>query len=204
MQDKLPNNTVTPPEEAATDTLPETRLSRALDTCLLHLGNAFSWVWVVLMLVIITNVLMRYLLGEGRIEFEELQWHLYALGWLVGLSYCMVTDSHVRVDLLRDKFSPTTKAWIEMLGLIFLLLPFLVLVCWYGLPFVLYSWELGEVSAAPGGLPYRWFMKGALVFAFLLLGFACLSRLSRVFTLLFLSPSRTTQAAVHTSSGHGE
>lgn len=177
-----------------TEALPETRLSRALDGFLLRLGNAFSWVWVVLMLVIITNVAMRYLLGEGRIEFEELQWHLYALGWLVGLSYCMVTDSHVRVDLLRERFSLRTQAKIELLGLIILLMPFLVLVFWYAIPFFLYSWELGEVSAAPGGLPYRWAMKAVLLLAFGLLAFATLSRLSRICALLFSNGSNTPKA----------
>ncbi|MDF2186646.1 TRAP transporter small permease subunit [Grimontia hollisae] len=174
--------------EAATEPenmLPETRLSRALDSALLRIGNAFSWVWVILMLVIITNVLMRYLLGEGRIEFEELQWHLYALGWLVGLSYCMVTDSHVRVDLLRDRFSLKTQAVIELFGLVILLLPFLALVFWYAVPFFLYAWELGEVSAAPGGLPYRWAMKAVLLLAFCLLTVAAVSRLSRICALLF-------------------
>ncbi|WP_407333391.1 TRAP transporter small permease subunit [Enterovibrio sp. 27052020O] len=180
--------------EVERESFPVTPLSRLLDSFLLRLGNSLSWVWVVLMLVIITNVLMRYLLGEGRIEFEELQWHLYALGWLVGLSYCMVTDSHVRVDLLRDRFSLKTQAWIELLGLSLLLFPFLVLVFWYALPFVAYSWELGEVSASPGGLPYRWGMKGVLVVAFVLLAVAVVSRLSRVIAAIFQTPDTSLPA----------
>ncbi|MDD1784248.1 TRAP transporter small permease subunit [Enterovibrio sp. ZSDZ35] len=176
---------------SASTGLPHTRLSTWLDGFLIGLGNAFSWLWVVLMLVIIINVLMRYLFGEGRIEFEELQWHLYALGWLVGLSYCMVTDSHVRVDLLRDRFSLRTQAKIELFGMIILLFPFLILVFWYAIPFFLYSWELGEVSAAPGGLPFRWFMKSALLFAFALLAIAAISRMSRVCAFLF-SPTQTS------------
>lgn len=174
------------------DDMPTTVLSRGFDRVVRWVGHCMSWVWVVLMLVIILNVTMRYALGEGRIEFEELQWHLYALGWLVGLSYCYTADNHVRVDLFRDRFSPRVKAWIELLGTVFFLLPFIVLVLNYGVPFVAYSWELGEVSSAPGGLPYRWVMKGILLFSFALLGLAVIARMSRVVSFLFLTPPSIT------------
>ncbi len=164
--------------------LPETALSRAFDRLIRAIGHLFSWIWVVLMAVIILNVVMRYALGEGRIEFEELQWHLYALGWLLGLSYCFVADDHVRVDLIHDRLPLKAQAWIELFGLLFLLTPFLVIVLWYAVPFITYSWELGEVSEAPGGLPYRWLIKSTLLVGFALLAVAAVSRLSRVCALL--------------------
>lgn len=166
--------------------LPETRLSCLLDNLLQKIGDLMSWTWVVLMAVIILNVVMRYLFNEGRIEFEEIQWHLYAIGWLFGLSYCFVADDHVRVDLIHDQLSLRAQAWIELLGMVFLLIPFITLVLWYSVPFILYSWQLGEVSDAPGGLPYRWAIKSVLFIGFGLLGLAALSRLSRVCALLFL------------------
>lgn len=169
--------------------LPETRLSTWLDSIITCIGKAISWAWVVLMAVIILNVFMRYVLGEGRIEFEELQWHLYAIGWLCGLSYCFVADDHVRVDLLHHRLSLRTQAWVELIGLTFLLIPFISIVLWYAVPFVMYSWTLGEISGDPGGLPYRWLIKGVLFFGFSLLALATLSRLSRVCTLLFSSRS---------------
>jgi TRAP-type mannitol/chloroaromatic compound transport system permease small subunit len=144
------------------------------------------------MAVIILNVLMRYVLSEGRIEFEELQWHLYAVGWLVGLSYCYVADDHVRVDLFHDRMSLKKQAWVELFGILFLLTPFLVVVLWYVIPFISYSWEMGEVSAAPGGLPYRWAMKTVLLIGFVLLALAVVSRFSRVVALLFMSGPAAT------------
>lgn len=164
--------------------LPETAVSRIFDKVINLIGELFSWTWVVLMAVIIVNVLMRYVLGEGRIEFEELQWHLYALGWLVGLSYCFVADDHVRVDLVHEHLSVRTQAWIELLGISFLLAPFLMVVLWYSIPFISYSFELGEVSEAPGGLAYRWIIKAVLFIGTALLTLATVSRLSRVITLL--------------------
>ena len=166
--------------------LPETTLSRFFDRLVNRICEQFIWVWVLLMGVIMLNVVMRYVLGEGRIEFEELQWHLYAIGWLFGLSYCFVADDHVRVDLIHDHMSLRLQGWIELIGILFLLVPFIVLVLWYAVPFVLYSWQLGEVSEAPGGLPYRWLIKSVLFIGFALLALATLSRLSRVCALLFL------------------
>lgn len=167
--------------------LPKTSLSCAIDRLIKGIGHLFSWTWLVLMAVIILNVLMRYALSEGRIEFEELQWHLYAVGWLIGLSYCYVADDHVRVDLLHDRMSLKKQAWVEFFGILFLLTPFLVVVLWYAIPFISYSWELGEVSAAPGGLPYRWAIKAVLFIGFVLLALAVVSRFSRVVALLFMS-----------------
>lgn len=171
--------------------LPDTAISKLFERVIIVIGNFFSWIWLGLMAVIILNVVMRYVLGYGRIEFEELQWHLYAAGWLIGLSYCYVADDHVRVDLIHDRLTLKVQAWIEFLGIIFLLVPFTILVLWYSLPFIIYSWELGEISGAPGGLPYRWIMKGMLFIGFALLLVSIISRFSRVCSLLFSSKKGT-------------
>jgi len=178
--------------------LPTTPLSRRLDALLRWIGQAVSWIWVLLMAVIIVNVFMRYALGEGRIEFEELQWHLYAIGWLLGLSYCFAADDHVRVDLLHHRLAPRTQAWIELFGIFCLLLPFVGMVLWYAIPFISYAWQTGEVSGDPGGLPYRWLIKSVLLLGFMLLALAMVSRLSRVLALLFPSrrPVARAQATV--------
>jgi len=168
--------------------LPETALSHYLDRMLTRLAAGVSWVWVLLMLVIVANVLLRYLFSEGRVELEELQWHLYAVGWLVGLSYGVVHNAHIRVDLVYERLSVRRQAWVELVGICCLFVPLVVLVLWYALPFVSYSWQLGEISVAPGGLPYRWLIKAALLVGFALLAVAALSRLSRVSALLLGVP----------------
>ncbi|MGH1431129.1 MAG: TRAP transporter small permease subunit [Neptuniibacter sp.] len=164
--------------------LPETKISLMFDALIKRVGELFSWVWIVLVGVIISNVVMRYVFHNGLIEFEEIQWHLYSLGWLMGLSYCFVADEHVRVDLIHDRMSLVTQAWVELLGMLLLLLPFIALVVIYAVPFVLYSWEVSEISDAPGGLPYRWVIKSALLAGFALLLLAFISRFSRVISLL--------------------
>lgn len=165
--------------------LPHTPFSRWVDLRLNQVGELTSWLWLILLATIVVNVVMRYLFGEGRIEFEELQWHIYALGFLLGLSYANVHDAHVRVDVVRARLSETTKAWIELYGILLLLLPFVLLVLIYSVPFIQYSFETSEVSEAPGGLPYRWLIKSALPIGFFLLLLSALSRLSRVTKFLF-------------------
>jgi TRAP-type mannitol/chloroaromatic compound transport system permease small subunit len=165
--------------------LPHTRLSSVLDAFVRGIGNAVSWVWVVLVAVIVTNVTMRYVFGQGRIEFEELQWHLYSIGFLVGLSYCIQNDSHIRIDILQERFKPRTKAWIEVLGILLFLVPYTAIVLIYAPGFIEYSFRTGEVSSAPGGLPYRWVIKSMMFLAFLLILIAAISRLSRACALLF-------------------
>ena len=167
--------------------LPHTRLSLFVDNWMRKLAEVCSWIWLMLLAVIVGNVILRYAFGEGRVELEEIQWHFYSLGFLVGLSYAYTADRHIRVDVLRDRFSPRFAAWIELYGTIFLLLPFVALVVYYAVPFVAASIELGERSQAPGGLPYRFLIKAALPLGFLLLLASAIARLSRIWCFLFFT-----------------
>ncbi|MEE4299131.1 MAG: TRAP transporter small permease subunit [Pseudomonadales bacterium] len=168
--------------------LPETRFSRAVDGLLLRLGALASWLWLVLLALVVLSVVLRYVFGEGRIELEELQWHVYAVGFLVALSLGIATDDHVRVDVLHERMPLRWRAWVEIYGTLLLLLPFVTLVLVHSIPFVSASFAVGEVSQAPGGLPLRWLIKGALPAGFLLLALAALARLSRATAFLFGTP----------------
>ncbi len=168
--------------------LPRTRLSRALDGFLTLVGQGVSWLWPILILVIIGNVVLRYVFNLGLIVFEELQWHIYGIGFMIGLSYAVVRDRHVRVDVVSERLSVRTRAWIELIGLTVFLLPFCIFVVIKAYPFVYTSWETGEVSIAPGGLGNRWMIKSVIIIAFALLVLAAVSRISRVTALLFGFP----------------
>jgi TRAP-type mannitol/chloroaromatic compound transport system permease small subunit len=79
------------------------------------------------------------------------------------------------------------RLWIEMIGLVFFLLPLCIFVIWWSIPYVIESWQSGEISAAPGGLPYRYLLKGIITVAFILLAMTAVSRLSRVWAALRLA-----------------
>ena len=168
--------------------LPHTRLSQAISRMFGSIASVMSWVWLLLLTVIVLNVTMRYLFGEGRIEFEEIQWHLYAIGFLIGLATCMSSDNHIRVGVFHDRMHPRKQAWIELYGLLLLFFPFVLMVLWFSVPFIQYSFQISEISDAPGGLPYRWAIKSVLPISMVLLLVAGISRLLRVSCFLFDHP----------------
>ena len=98
-----------------------------IDNFVLKIGEVFNWLWVFLVIVIILSVILRYVFKNGMIELEELQWHLYCIGWLVGLSSTYIVDSHVRVDVLSERLAYRKKLWFELFGILILFLPFVVL-----------------------------------------------------------------------------
>ena len=167
-----------PPNEGFV--LRDTALTRMLDRVVYAVGEVFHWIWIALLAVIIINVILRYVFSRGMIELEELQWYLYAVGWLIGLSYTFISDDHVRVDVLHEKLSYRGKLWFEMGGLLLLFLPFVLFVVIYAVPFVELSWETNERSTSANGLPARWLVKGFLLFSFVLLVLAGVSRLLKV------------------------
>ncbi len=169
-------------------TLPATALSLAIDRLVRWLGEKASWLWLVLVLVIVFQVAQRYLFGQGSIALEELQWHIYGVAFLFGLGFCLQVDRHVRIDVLAEQWSLRTKAWVELTGLAVFLLPFVIAVTWESAKLAYTAWQFGEISPAPGGLPYRWAIKAVIPLGFFLLGIAALSRLSRCTAYLFGIP----------------
>jgi len=169
-------------------TLPATAFSLAIDRLVRWIGEAASWLWLVLVLVIVFQVAQRYLFGQGSIALEELQWHIYGVAFLLGLGFCLQVDRHVRIDVLAEQWSLRTKARVELIGLVVFLLPFVIAVTYESTKLAYTAWQFSEVSQAPGGLPYRWLIKASIPAGFLLLGVAALSRLSRCTAYLFGIP----------------
>ena len=164
--------------------LRHTPITKKIDNFVLQIGEIFNWLWVILIAVIILNVVLRYVFKNGMIELEELQWHLYCIGWLVGLSSTYIVDSHVRVDVLSERLAYRKKLWFELFGILILFLPFVILVLYYAVPFFELSWASSERSTSANGLPARWFVKGFLVISFFLLLISGVSRITRIITTL--------------------
>lgn len=173
------------PQGLSGEYLPHTTLSRALDSVIQGFGRLSAWLWPILMMIIIVNVVSRYVFAQGFIELEELQWHIYSAGFLFALSYALLWDSHVRVDLVRERISYRAQAWIELIGLIFILAPFVGLLLYFAVPYVIDSWTMNEASSAPGGLSQRWIVKSTLPIGLGLLLIAAFSRLVRLLAFLF-------------------
>ncbi|MGB0713813.1 MAG: TRAP transporter small permease subunit [Gammaproteobacteria bacterium] len=164
--------------------LPRTTLSNGLDAVVDRIGATTSWLWIATVGVILYSVVSRYLFGQGSVMLEEVAWHLAGAAWLIGLSYTLVHDDHVRVDVLHERLSLKAQAWIELLGILLLLLPFLVLALGEVTPYAYSSYELNEHSQAPNGLPWRWILKSFIPLSLALLLIAALSRALRTTSLL--------------------
>ena len=158
---------------------PLPRLCTIIDAFLERLGSAVSWLNSILVVNIVVQVFLRYVMGEGKIWLEELEWHFYGVLILTGLSYGLVTDTHVRLDIFHRKFSETKKEWIELLGMVFLVLPFFVIVFYHGLGFVSTAWHVNESSPHPLGLPYWWIIKSFIPLTMFLVILAAFSRVVR-------------------------
>ncbi|MBK1669418.1 C4-dicarboxylate ABC transporter permease [Rhodovibrio sodomensis] len=171
--------------------LPTTRPSLAIDRALRWIGFAFSFLWLGVLGVILVAVIGRYAFGAGSVMAEEIEWHLCGAAWLVGLSYTLVSDDHVRVDVIHERLSVRKQAWIELFGLLVLLLPFVLIGVYQSWPYFWSSYLKGEVSQAPAGLPYRWAIKFFLPLSFGLLAVAVVSRLMKCTAMLFGWPKPT-------------
>ena len=168
--------------------LPRTSLSDFIDQFIEYIGAAASWLWIVTVGFILYSVISRYLFAQGSVMLEEVQWHLAGAAWLVGLSYTLLHDDHVRVDVLHERLSLKAQAWIELVGIVFLLMPFLVLALMEVVPYAMSSFEQGERSQAPNGLPWRWVLKSFLPLSMVLLIIAAFSRALKTTALLFSFP----------------
>jgi TRAP-type mannitol/chloroaromatic compound transport system permease small subunit len=160
------------------------KLCKALDKFIDRIGKTVAWLNGILVLVIILQVILRYVFGHGLVVLEELQWHLYAVGIMIGISYCTIHDSHIRLDIFHDRFSQRTKEIVELLGIVFLLMPIITIILIHSWHFVAESWRVGEHSDAPLGLPYRWAIKAFLPTGFILLAVSGVSRMIRAIAFL--------------------
>lgn len=134
-------------------------------------GRALSWLALALTLLVAYDVAMRYFFQSGSIAIQELEWHLFSLIFLLGAAYTLKHDDHVRLDLFyKSRFmDDRRRAWVNLAGSLLFLIPFCVLVAVSAWPFVSQAYLFAEGSPDPGGLPFRWLLKAAILLGFLLL-----------------------------------
>lgn len=137
-----------------------------LDRITERMGSGVSWLSTALVLVVCFDVLTRYLFNTTSSGLVELEWHIFAVLFLLSAGYTLKQDRHVRVDVFYSLMKPKTKAWINLSGLVFALIPFSLLVIYSSLPFIYHSYSLSEISSDPGGLPFRWLIKSMIPLGF--------------------------------------
>jgi len=144
-------------------------------------GRSVAWLVLAMVLLICYDVAMRYLFQQGSVALQELEWHLFALIFLLGAAYTLKHNEHVRVDIVyqSSRLSDKHRAIINILGIILFLFPFCSLILISAWPFVENAYFYNEGSPDPGGLPYRYILKGSILIAFVMLMIQGLAELLR-------------------------
>ena len=127
------------------------------------LGKIISWLTVVMLLNVLIVVVARYFLGFGSIALQESVTYLHCAVFMLGLSYTLKHDGHVRVDILYRNYSNKNKAMVNFLGGLFFLVPLSILLFVTSWDYVLASWSIRETSAENNGLPFVYLLKSLML-----------------------------------------
>tara|TARA_B100001059_G_scaffold234699_1_gene277958 strand:+ start:2150 stop:2770 length:621 start_codon:yes stop_codon:yes gene_type:complete len=164
-----------------------------------RIAETTAWLNVVLIFIILLQVVLRYGFHRGLVPLEELMWHLYCIAFMFGMAYAMTTDSHIRVDLVHINLPKKIQHIFEILGILFLLLPVLIILFDHSFDWLARSYSNDEGSQNPTGLPNRWIIKSVIPLTMILMMIAALARLIEEFiSLLYLNkePKRNISGRV--------
>ena len=161
-----------------------------------------AWINMLVMFTILIQVTLRYGFHAGEAWVDEFIWHLYAF-FMFGLSYAITTDSHIRVDIVHMKFTKKKQRIIEVLGIVFLIMPFTIIIFDYSVGWVHHSFMANEFSENTTGLPYRWVVKSLLPISLVLIFIASLSELIKNIVLLIHGENVTENHSSDSGSAIG-
>ncbi|OQK15083.1 hypothetical protein AU255_19060 [Methyloprofundus sedimenti] len=139
------------------------RSTHSIDSLNEYVGRFVSWLTLVLVLVTFCIVLLRYLFDLSWVPMQESIIYLHGLVFMLGAAYTLKHDRHVRVDIVYQRCTPKVKAWIDLLGTLFLLLPVAGFILWSSWGYVMDSWDILESSRNSGGLPIIYLLKSCLL-----------------------------------------
>lgn len=161
----------------------------ALERFIDALGRWTAWVALLHVVVVALNVILRYLFHLGPVALQELEWHLLSPIALIGISYTLRHNEHVRVDIFYDKYSPQIQHAVDLAAALVTLVVSVIIVK-LSLGYVEQAYMAGEVSPDPGGLPYRFLLKAFVPLGFSLLAVQALAQALREGVVLAGRPGR--------------
>ena len=144
-------------------------ISQFLEKIVTFFGKIGSWFAIPLIFIIIFDIVTRRFFILGSTKLQEMEWHLHTVLFLLVIGYAYLKDSHVRIEIVRERYSILIKSIFETFGILVFLIPYTILVIYYGIDFVIRSYNLNEVSSALTGLSHRWIIKFFIPFGMILL-----------------------------------
>jgi len=170
-------------------------ISRSIDWLNESIGKSISWLTLFMVLVMFSIVILRYILNEGSIALQESVSYMHAVVFMLGAAYTLKNDSHVRVDIFYSKMSDRTKAVVNFMGNLLLLLPVCIFIVWSSWDYVMESWRLKESSREAGGLPWIYLLKTSILIMALLLILQAIADMIRNFFNI-INPTITTNSDI--------
>ena len=158
-------------------------LSRGIDRFNELVGRWVSWLILLAVLVSAGNAIIRKAFNMSSNAWLELQWYLFGAAFLLAAAYTLRQNEHIRIDIVYGAFSRRTQHWIDLFGHVFFLMPFVILMISYFIPYVGLSYRSGEMSANAGGL-IIWPAKALLVIGFVLLGLQGISEIIKKIAIM--------------------
>lgn len=175
-------------------------LSRGIDRVNTWIGRAVSWLILVAVLVSAANAIVRKVLNTSSNAWLELQWYLYGAAFLGAAAYTLKENEHIRIDILYGIWSRRRQHWIDLIGLVLFLMPFVTLMIYLLWPWVMRSYRSGEVSTNAGGLPL-WPAKSLLLIGFIMLFFQGISEIIKKIAIMRgIIPDPTPFVSHHTAA----
>ncbi|MGI9302225.1 MAG: TRAP transporter small permease subunit [Gammaproteobacteria bacterium] len=156
----------------------------ALESVNVAVGYFFAWLALSMALMQFVVVIMRYVFAFGSIPMQESIWYMHGLLFMLGAGYTYLKDGHVRVDIFYRSAGVRAKAWVDLLGTLFMLLPLCVFTWWAAWGYVVNAWEIREGSIEASGLPYIYLFKTVILAFVVLLGVQALATISRSLLVL--------------------
>ena len=150
--------------------------SRAIDRVNEVIGKSVIWLILLAVLVSAGNALSRKLFNLSSNAWLELQWYLFGAAFLLSAAYTLKQNEHIRIDIFYGTRTRRTQHWIDLIGHVFFLLPFVLIMSWFLVPYALQAFESGQISTNAGGL-LIWPARAFLAAGFVLLTFQALSEI---------------------------
>lgn len=152
------------------------KLSGIIDAINTRIGKSLAWLIIAAVLVSAINATVRKVFDLSSNAWLELQWILFSVVFLLCSPWTLLSNEHIRIDILNNMLPQRIRNVIDLVGHVFFLLPLTVVMVVTGIPFFISSFEQNEQSLNAGGLP-QWPSKGLVALAFVLLFFQALSEI---------------------------
>ena len=153
------------------------QLSNIIDITNATLLRLVSWISLMMVLVQFLIVVIRYAFGAGFIPLQESVTYMYGILFLISAGGTFLTDNHVRIDIIYNQVSTKYQSWINLLGCIFLLIPFSILIFYTSWEYVIISWKILEGSQEIGGIRAVYLLKTTILIFAILIGIQGISQM---------------------------